>query len=532
MLLHLGEMVGNCQAPVVHVERELILPDGPQDECGFVTVNTPGLDAGKVACVGIIELSNRGYEATGVSVMAKTPRGDPFIKIEKGFGKGCVVFPDRGESLSANYPSHQAEAQARYSTQGTNELSAAQPHGLEVQTEQGMLQFSHVVNGNLINTTELAAYLGKKPGEYSSDSELAAMAFADAFQRLAHSKPETPVSLTEVVRHTLPKFHGSFMGAVMMNGETVVYCDPHGLKPAVVGRLPDYGIMVASEVTALDANNATLIQEVLPGSMVVINEDGSRWHTEQWTEPQPGGCVLELLYVMRTEGNKGTKAIFHGIEVETARENAGYALASVAPAEADFVCGLPNSAKLAGKGYERGSTGIKYLQYLEANKLDKSFIAPTQEQRAQMVREKIFVPDEYKEQIAGKRLVLVDDTLIRGTTMREVIAILKECEPAEIHLRIACDRFRFICELGMDMGNLDELLAVTLTDSEICKELGIDSLAFLPVETLNEVVLGDKANEFCTGCLTGKYPTDRPKPFGEDVAVSLQKNPALAGSLT
>lgn len=537
-------MIGHPLQSEAQFNIESPIIDAPQPECGIVVVNTPSLNAGRIACVGISQLFNRGYEATGISAVSHSPDGVPHVEVQKDFGKGSDVFPDGGVSLSILHPAHQASAHSRYSTQGTKERAAAQPHYIEVPTLQGVFHLSHVDNGNLKNTAELAELIGVKPGGYSTDSELKAMVFADTLQKLAASDPNTPVSLSDVVKRTLPRFKGAFTGAVMIEGETVVYSDPHGLKPAVIGRLPDYGLMVASEVTALDANDAALVQELHPGTIMVINADGSKWHTEQWAEPRPKGCLVELLYVMKERGKNGTKARFHDVEVEAARENAGFALASVKPVKADYVCGMPNSAITSGKGYKRGSQniqiakGIEYLQFLMANKLDKTFIAPTQEQRAQMVRDKIYVPDtlkideeEIQVDIMGKRLIVVDDSLIRGTTMRETVNILKMHKPAEIHLRIALDRVKFICDLGMAMGSTDELLSANLSDEELCMELGVDSIAFLPSGIIETEVLKDHAGEFCNGCLTGEYPTDVPKILHAEVSVTIVRKPELVGAV-
>lgn len=503
--------------------------DSPQDECGFVSVNTPGLNAGEIACRAVNELRNRGYESTGATVITSTIGGETFIKEEKGFGNGKVVFPDKGVSFGSLYAGHQSSAHARYSTQGTNELNAAQPHVIEVNTTQGVFQISHAVNGNLINTPDLAVAVGKKPGDYSSDSELAALLFADTLAWMANNS-DKPVKLSEVVLATIPKFRGSFMGSIMMDGETVVYCDPHGLKPAVIGSLPNGGIIVASEVTALDANGAKVIREVEPGEIIVINKDGSQWHSERWTAPRPAGCILELLYIIKPSG-VSTKAYFRGLEVETARRDAGRALASVAPVEADYVCGVPNSAVFAGQGYEEASVGLEYLQFLKARSLDKSFIAPTPELRRKKVREKLYVPGKddpeltnttdqsMGEKIKGKRLIVVEDSVIRGTTMSEVIAILREHEPSEIHLRIALDRVAYTCQLGVDMGDPDDLLAIQKTDQEMCDYFGVDSIAFLPVQKIKDLVLKERGDDFCFGCLTGEYPTDQNEH--EDTLISI-----------
>lgn len=523
-------MVERFPSPEAELYFQPGLIDKPQDECGIAVVNTPGLNAGEVACRAICELSNRGYEATGMGVVSETAQGGSNIYISKGFGKGRVVFPDGGKSFSDAYPAHQAGAQSRYSTQGTSELDAAQPHGFEVQTGGEPIHFAHVVNGNLQNTEELAVSLGCKPGEYSSDSEIAGRIIADTMRWLSEVEPNQHTSLREVMLHTLPRFRGSFMGAVMMEGETVVYCDPHGLKPAVIGILPDQGILVASEVTALDANNARLVREVKPGELITINTDGSEWKAEQWTAPQPGGCLVELMYVMKTHGTKpdgtiGTKAVFRGVEVLQARRDAGYALAEVAPVGADYVCGLPNSAIPAGEGYAE-SSGITYMQFIAARDLDKSFIAPTQEQRIAMVRKKIYVPDDMQAAIKGKSLVVAEDSMIRGTTLKEVVSILREHEPAEIHARIALDRIRFICDLGVDMADTGQLLAANMDDKTIADLLGLDSLAFLPIEKIESEVLKEHKDDFCKGCMTGVYPTDLGE-LNEPSLIQLTKKPSL-----
>ncbi len=496
--------------PVVEVVPSAEVYPEAQEECGFVAVVTRSDNAAEVAIRGVSELDNRGKESTGVIVLTEDG-----VVPKKGFGTGRQIFEDSGVEFSKNYPGRRALAHARYGTQGTGGLDAAQPHYSGVfKGNNSWGDLSHVTNGNIINTQEVSRKFGIT--SFSSDSELMQTVFAYAARDEIAAGRE--VDLTKVVRETLPSFDGAYSGAVLLEDQLVAYCDPYGLKPSVVGRLPDGGIIIASEVTALDANSAEFLFEMQPGQLVTVDKD-MNIHTEQWTEPKPKGCLLEVAYFIRALGKKGTEAVFRGVNVAEARRAFGRELAEVLPVKADLVVGVPNSAVIAGQGYAEGS-GTPYKQVLEAVSADRSFIEPTQELRKQAVEAKIRVNSE---QVDGKSLVVVEDSLIRGTTMWAVVNMLRKAGAAEVHVRIALDRYEFICQLGVDTGRQEELLASFMTDDEIAQYINADSIAFLPVERIKRA-LGQKAARFCMGCLTGDYPVTHEDsidtPQKELVAVS------------
>lgn len=515
--------------------------DIARDECGIFVVVSTEYDAGRIAAIGITELENRGHEMTGI-VADK----EDTLSLYTGFGTGSKLFPDGGYDYNFSNPSRRALAHARYSTQGTQDLIGAQPHAVSRQINDEVYQIAHVENGNLTNTHDLARSQGLTDKDYATDNDLMAHTFMNTLEDMLKANPGKRVDTKQLLRNTLPKFEGAFTSAVMLKDEIVVYSDHHGLKPAIIGRLDNGGTVIASEITALEAVGARIEREMNPGEMVIIQSDGS-WEAEQWAEPEPKHCVLELLYVMKPETRQGIKSFFGGLAVKDARHNAGRALADItpvratsseAPINADFGFGLPNSGIPVGEGYCEAK-GLPYNnKAVKINRDDnnkkirtRSFIAPTQEMREEIVKKKLLPdPVELDETVVE----VCDDSLIRGTVAKRNTAMLRAAGVNEIHMRIGAPMIMYTCELGIDLGVSMELSAARAADKlsidlsvgydsltqdqihamqrEICDYIGVDSLAFLTPELLRKHVLGEKAGEFCMKCMTGETPTSQATP--------------------
>ncbi len=492
--------------------------DKPQEACGFVAIVSNDVNAGELGCVAISVLDNRGKEATGVGVIADG--GSTFVA--KGFGTGKQVFPDGGHQVFAARQANKSMAHARYGTQGTSTLEGAQPFDVKVSDKNKSCELMLVHNGNLTNVEELAANHGFLDSEYTTDSQLMSLVFARGIEQWFIDYPDTEPDLVEITHSTLPQFEGSFSGAIMTADVTIAFTDHHLLKPAVIGRLSGGGTIVASEVTATDKIGAELVREMTPGELVIIENDGS-WRAEQWAEPDPKGCILELFYFMKLAGELGTKATFHGLDIEEARINSGRALAEAMPVNADIVFGVPNSGVPHGRGYAANS-GIPYAEKaLTANSDNRSFIDSTTAKRKQTVREKLNPnPAVLNDQIG----IAVEDSLIRGTTMQETVGILRESGLSEVHVRVALAMYKFTCELGVDTGTPDQLIAANMSLESIRQHIDADTLAFLSVKDIRKMVLGEKAGEFCMGCLEGIYPDKQATP----VNLSKKEKVVLAAS--
>jgi len=332
---------------------------------------------------------------------------------------------------------------------------------------------------------------------------------------LMQSFPETE-DLSTALQAVLPILEGAFSFVLMSSERLFGVRDPYGFRPLCLGRLgpaeaPE-GWVLASETPALSVIGATFVREVAPGEMIVIDADGPTSLEIPWLrDVEPRLCIFEFAYIARPDSR------LYGREVHDVRCRTGELLAIQAPAEADMVMGVPESGVPAAEGFARAS-GIPYGQGLVKNRyIGRSFIAPGQQQRADAVRRKL---NPLTENIAGKRLVVVDDSIVRGTTQRSVIRMLREAGAAEVHLRISSPPWRWPCFYGIDTPSHEELLATDHSVEDMARILGADSLAYITIENLKEAIGADGG--FCDACFTGNYPTPvpasvtlrRPEPVG------------------
>jgi amidophosphoribosyltransferase len=421
------------------------------------------------------------------------------LTVFKDMGLVSNVFDQR--SLAA-LPGELGIGHTRYSTTGSSHWQNAQP----VFRSVGSIGFALAHNGNLTNTAELARELSVLPGMIGSDTDVLA-------ELLAQHMSSGPVvgngadALERACVAVIPRLEGAF-SLVLSDANTVIAIrDRHGFRPMCLGRLDD-GWVVASESPALDIVGATFERELRPGEMVVMNASGVR--SIDLFPPEridPRLCIFEFVYFARPD------SVLYERSVHAARVRMGEQLALQAPVEADMVMGVPESGVAAAEGFARGS-GIAYGQGLVKNRyIGRTFIAPTQELRALGVRMKL---NPLREDIAGKRLVVVDDSIVRGTTTRAMVSMLRQAGAAEVHLRISSPPYRWPCYFGMDTGAADELLAARMTVDEIEDYLGVDSLAYLELPGLVAAIDAPNGG-FCNACLTGNYPVEIPVEIGKHV---------------
>lgn len=468
---------------------------GPRDACGVFGVWAPGEEVAKLTYFGLYALQHRGQESAGIAVSDGSK-----ILVFRDMGLVSQVF-DEG-SLSP-LTGHIAVGHTRYSTTGAPTWENAQPTFRA--TAHGSIALGH--NGNLVNTAELAGLAAALPGPASrspaatSDTDLVTALLAG--QRDADGRPMT---VAEAAPAVLPLAKGAY-SFVFMDEQTLYAArDPYGVRPLVLGRL-DRGWVVASETAALDIVGASVIREVEPGELLAIDERGLR--STHFAEANPRGCVFEHVYLARPDSD------IDGRNVYLSRVEMGRRLAAEAPAEADLVIPTPESGTPAAIGYAEAS-GIPYGAGLVKNSyVGRTFIQPSQTIRQRGIRLKL---NPLKEVIRGKRLVVVDDSIVRGNTQRALVQMLREAGAAEVHVRISSAPIMWPCFLGIDFATRAELLASGLSVEEIGASIGADSLAYISLEAMTEATTLPK-ERLCRACFDGEYPMDLPDPelLGKDL---------------
>jgi amidophosphoribosyltransferase len=489
------------------------LDETPGHECGVFAVYAPGQPVAHLTYLGLYALQHRGQESAGMAVS-----DGESVTVVKDMGLVSNAFDDR---MLAALTGHLAIGHTRYSTTGSSQWCNAQPFYRNV----GDHSFALAHNGNLVNTGELVEELGMFPGSVTSDSDLVAEMIEMELGRapgLGDGGP-TDDSLEQALATVAPRLRGAFSFVLADESRIIGLRDPHGFWPLVLGRLDD-GWVLASETPALDVVGAVFIREIEPGEMVVIDADGPR--TVRPFPPEqvdPHLCLFEFVYFHRPDGR------LYNRSVQRARVHMGEQLAEQAPVEADMVMGVPESGLPAAEGFARAS-GIPYGQGLVKNRyIGRTFIAPNQQLRALGVRMKL---NPLTDAIRGKRLVVVDDSIVRGTTTRAMVSMLREAGAAEVHLRISSPPYRWPCYYGMDTGRQGDLLAANLSVDEIASYLNVDSMAYLTLDRLVEAIGATNAG-FCDACLTGRYPVEVPVNLTKGVLEPDAPDPAeLAGTPT
>ncbi len=445
------------------------------EECGVFGIYDPVGDCARTAYYGLYALQHRGQEACGIAAI-----NDRELSFHKDVGLVGEVFH---EGILDELNGTMAVGHVRYSTAGGLRRENAQP--LTLNYVKGTLALAH--NGNLPHADELRTKFEYQGAIFqtTSDSELIAYAIAQARLRCP--------SVEEAVQKALSGLRGAWSLIVMSPRKLVAARDPWGFRPLCMGRRGD-AVMFASESCALDAVGARFERELGPGEIVAV-EDGA---VRTIQKPTGGGhlCIFEYIYFARPDST------ICGQSVHEARRRAGYFLAQEYPVEADVTVGVPDSGLDAALGYAEAS-GIPYGVGLVKNRyIGRTFITPGQDHREQAVRIKL---GALRSCVEGKRVVLVDDSIVRGTTSRQIVSLLREAGAKEVHLRSSAPPFIAPCYFGTDIPNKDELIACRYSVEEIRAQTGADSLGFLSLDALKRIV-PDAACGFCDGCFTGKYP--------------------------
>ncbi|HYV02130.1 MAG TPA: amidophosphoribosyltransferase, partial [Actinomycetota bacterium] len=445
--------------------------------CGLFGVWAPGEDVARLTYFGLFSLQHRGQESAGMAVS-----DGERILVYRELGLVSQVFDER---TLATLQGNLCIGHTRYSTTGSTTWDNAQP-SFKTNGRRG-LALGH--NGNLVNTAELAGIAGRR-GPATTDSDLVAAMLARQLDQ----------GLEAAALEILPQLSGAF-SFVLMDERTVFGArDPHGIRPLAIGRLPS-GYCLASETCALDVVGATYVREVEPGELVSIDDRGIR--SMQYAEPpRQALCLFEFVYLARADSR------LYGRSVHETRREMGRRLAGESPADADLVIPIPDTGFSAAQGFAEGS-GIPFGEGLIKNRyIGRTFIEPTPALRQRGVKLKL---NSLPEAIRGKRLVVVDDSIVRGTTTRQIVQMLRDAGAAEVHLRIVSPPIRWPCFYGIDMSTRQELIAAGSAVEDVRVFVGADSLAYLSLEALVASSRAPKAL-FCRACFDGEYPI----PVGEE----------------
>ena len=458
----------------------------PQDACGVFGVWAPGEEVAKLTFYGLYALQHRGQESAGIAV------SDGYnITVFKDMGLVSQVFT---ESALESLVGYIAIGHTRYSTTGSSCWDNAQPTFRATAT--GHLALSH--NGNITNTHELSSRLRevrKSSGELYPYFGNVATTDTDILTALLAAHPDMTMEAAAMLE--LPKVSGAF-SLVFMDDQTLYGArDPQGIRPLVLGRL-ERGWVIASETAALDIVGATFVREIEPGEIVAIDEHGLR--SSRFAEADPKGCLFEFVYLARPDTTINGNAV-HGVRVEVGRR-----LAKEFPVDADIVIPVPESGTPAAVGYAQAS-GIPFAQGFVKNAyVGRTFIQPSQTIRQLGIRLKL---NPLREVIEGKRIVVVDDSIVRGNTQRAIVKMLREVGAKEVHVRISSPPVQWPCFYGIDFATRAELIANGLTIDEIRQSIGADSLSFISLDALIESTNVAK-DRLCRACFDGVYPVELP----------------------
>ncbi|MFA9446361.1 amidophosphoribosyltransferase [Egicoccus sp. AB-alg6-2] len=459
--------------------------EGPREECGVFGIYAPGEDVATLTYFGLYALQHRGQESAGIAVSDGRR-----IVVHKDMGLVNQVF---NETSLAALQGHLAIGHCRYSTTGASSWVNAQPQYQET-VRRGGLALGH--NGNLVNTAELARELDIPP---TNDSEVMAGLLAAGVVAAAASRGDgqTP-GLEEAIADLAPRLRGAYSVVVMDQQRLHAFRDPHGVRPLQIGRLQNGGWVVASETAGLDIVGAVYVRDVAPGEIVTIDADGLR--SRRFAAPQSNYCLFEWVYLARPDHRQD------GGSVLFARRSMGRQLAREAPVEADIVIPVPEAGRDAAAGYAT-EAGLPFADGLVKNRyVGRTFIQPTQTLRQLGIRLKL---SPVREVVEGRRLVVVDDSIVRGNTSRQLVAMLRAAGAREVHLRITSPPIAHPCYYGIDMATRAELIGADLDVDAIRDFVGADSLHYISLEGL----IGATPNQrerLCTACFTGEYPIPVP----------------------
>ncbi len=458
--------------------------ESPKEECGLFGVWAPGDDVARLTYFGLFAQQHRGQESAGIAVS-----DGHNILVYKDLGLVAQVF---NEATLTTLHGDLAVGHTRYSTTGSNTWENAQP----VFKTDGQHSVALGHNGNLVNTPELAAAVGAA-GSATTDSDLVTS--------LISAQVPAAGGLEEAAMRVLPTLRGAYCFVFMDERSVYAARDPQGVRPLSIGRLPN-GFVVASETCALDIVGAVFVRDVEPGELVRIDDRGL--HSVRFAEsPKRSLCVFEFVYLARPDSR------MRGTTVHEARVELGRRLAAEHPVDADLVIAVPTTGHSAAQGYSQ-VTGIPYGDGIYKNAyVGRTFIQPSQSLRDRGVKLKL---NPLPDSIRGKRLIVIDDSIVRGTTTKQVVAMLREAGATEVHMLVTCPPLQWPCFYGIDMPTRQELIAADLTVDQIRGYVGADSLGYLSLTAMVDAA-GGEMDSFCRACFDGEYPIPVPEGAGKFV---------------
>lgn len=459
-----------------------ITDDGLHEECGVFGVYAAGQSVAEKAYYGLFALQHRGQEGCGIA----TSDGND-IKFYKSLGLVTEAFNDQ---ILKRLTGDIAIGHVNYSSSATNSEINTQP--IVAQYLQGDIALAH--NGNLTNTDKLKNWLAQSGSLFQTATDTEVL--CNLLARYGHGSLDTSLA------QAMQDLQGSYAIVAMNGGKLYAARDPYGNRPLVLGEIPG-GYVVASETCALDTVGATFIRDLRPGEIITIDDKGYRSH-DIAQPPQPAHCIFEYVYFARPDST------IDGINVNQARRRMGEILArEIEDLDVDIVIPVPDSGTTAAIGFAEES-GITFTQGILKNRYTgRTFIQPTQEMREQMVKLKL---NPIREELEGRRVAVVDDSIVRGTTSRRLVSLLRERGAKEVHFLVTCPPVINPCYYGIDTADRDRLIAAQRDIEGICKYIGADSLHYLSLEGLLEAVGGEP--HFCSACLDGQYPLGTPEEGG------------------
>lgn len=460
------------------------------EECGvFGIFENKTTYVARSVYLALYALQHRGQESCGIAI-----NDDGVFSHHKGDGLVPDVFPQsRLDTLGMG---NMAIGHVRYSTTGGKNINNIQP--LVIRHIKGNLALAH--NGNLVNAPDIRKTFELNGGIFHGTSDTESIAYTIVSNRLYCKSTE------EAIEKSMPHIKGAYSCIVMTATKMIAFRDPNGFRPLCIGKTPDGAWCVSSESCALDTIGAKFIRDVIPGEIVTIDINGLHSNTNNCVS-KGTLCVFEHIYFARPD------SVIDGASVEHSRMQAGAFLAKESPVDADIVIGVPDSGLDAALGYANES-GIPYgIGFIKNRYIGRSFIQPSQGQREDAVKIKL---NAIKENINGKRVIMIDDSIVRGTTCARIVSLLREAGAKEVHMRVSSPPFKHPCYFGTDVDSEDNLIACKYnTVEEIANVIGVDSLAYLSVEATHKLAKNSSVG-FCDGCFTGNYPIEVPKTRAKD----------------
>ncbi len=469
-------------------KNDEIFSDSLHEECGVIGIYDmgDGLDVARLTYYGLYALQHRGQESAGIAVNSIDENDKIQILQYKDMGLVQEVF----NNLVLNeLKGRAAVGHVRYTTAGASRRENAQP--LVSRYQKGTFALVH--NGNLVDIDTMRRKLKDEGAIFqtTNDSEIIA-------HLLAKERIKTD-STAEAILRLMGEISGAYSMIIMTPKRMVVVRDPQGFRPLCIGMIKN-SYVFASETCALDSIGAEFVRDVEPGEVIVVDKSGLHSYRDRC-----GGktalCVFEYVYVARPD------SVIDGVSVHAARLKAGRFLAKESPVEADVVIGVPDSGLDAALGYSQES-GIPYgVGFIKNKYIGRTFIQPTQEERESALRIKL---NAMREAVSGKRVIMIDDSIVRGTTSGRIVQLLRDAGAKEVHVRISSPPFKNPCYFGIDVADRDSLIACQMSVEETCRHIGADSLAYLSLDAVDKIAEGSRCSR-CTACFTGKYPVRVPQ---------------------